>query len=97
MQEYSPGATVHGQKRPGKSEMSLDFPMWGTWLHGSRFLGLESILSEQTIGQCCSIYVHLQLSASFENHATEESCQETSSEVVECATADTCSSSVLWA
>lgn len=26
MQEYIPGAIVHGQKRPGRSEMSLDFP-----------------------------------------------------------------------
>lgn len=96
MQEYIPGATVHGQKRPGRSGMLLDFPCKGNMLHRCRFPGLESIPSEQTIGQCCSIYVHLQLSASFENHAAEESCQETSSAARECATADTCSSSVLW-
>lgn len=72
------------------------FPARGSWLHGSRCLGLKSIPSEQTIAQCCSICMYLQLLASFENHAAEESCQGTSLEVREYAIADTGSRSVLW-
>lgn len=92
MQEYFPGATVHGQKRPGGLRC-LGIFLQGE--HASTAADSQG-LNEQTVGQCYSIYVHLQLLASSENHAAGESSQETCLEVRECATANTCSSSVLW-
>lgn len=83
-------------KEPGCLTCLWVFPARGMWLHEGRFMGLEGIPSEQTLRQCCRIYVHLWLLVSFENHAAEESRQETSEELRECGTADTCSSSVLW-
>lgn len=95
MEKHILGATVHRQKRPRMSDMSLGFPCKGNMGPWGKVHGSQKHPQQANIRQSCSIYVHLWVLFSFENHAAEESCQETSEEIRECGTADTCSSSVL--
>lgn len=78
------------RKDPGCVTCLWVLPARRTWLLGGKFM----VSKASQASKCCSIYVYLWVLVGFENHAAEESCQETSEEVRECGTADTCSSSV---